>query len=79
MGDFRDWLEEEGITGIAITSTGSVEFYEKPWNRLASEYGIRRMIGFENPEELKNDEYDEEEEEMKKNANRLKTQFFGSK
>lgn len=77
MGDFRDWLEEEGISGVALTSTGSVEYYDRPWNRFKSEHGIRRMLGFENPEDLSDDEYDDEEEEMKRISNRLKTQFFG--
>lgn len=77
MGDFRDWLEEEGITGVALTSTGSVEYYDKPWNRSPSEHGIRRMLGIKDPENLSDDEFEDEDEEIQRIANRLKTQFFG--
>lgn len=75
LSDFRDWLEEEGITSPTLT-VGSVDIYDKPWNKYQSDAGIRRSLGFKDPWRLGKDEYDDEDEEIAKDAVRLKTQFF---
>lgn len=79
VGDFREWLEEEGVTvaSSATSTTGSVDSYDKPWNRSVSEYGIRRMLGIKNSDDLRDDEFIEDEE-LKKIADRVKSQFFGT-
>lgn len=72
MGSFREWLEEEGISGVALTSTGSVEYYDRPLHKSNSEHTLRRLMNDRNSVGFKDDE-----EEVRKISKRMKSQFFG--